>query len=54
MTTAKTTVNLNLRQGPGTEFSVLALLPPETVCEVLGPSGQGDWLNVRVLGLEGK
>ncbi|MEP7357423.1 MAG: SH3 domain-containing protein, partial [Anaerolineales bacterium] len=51
MTTAKTTVNLNLRQGPGTEFTILALLPPETVCEVLGE--QGDWLNVKLAGLEG-
>jgi uncharacterized protein YraI len=53
MTTAKTTVNLNLRQGPGTNFPVLALLPPDTVCEVLGPAGQGDWLNIRLAGLEG-
>ena len=53
MTTAKTTVNLNLRQGPSTDFAVLALLPPGTVCDLLAPAGPGDWLNVRVLGQEG-
>ena len=54
MTTGTTTVNLNLRQGPGTEFPVLALLPPQTPLDVLGgQSPQGDWLNVRAQGLEG-
>jgi hypothetical protein len=51
MTTATTTAGLNLRTGPGTQFSVIEVLPPQTVCEVLAE--QGDWINVRVQGQEG-
>ena len=51
MTTATTTTGLNLRSGPGTQFSVIEVLPPQTVCEVLAQ--QGDWINVRVQGQEG-
>ena len=51
MTTATTTTGLNLRTGPGTQFPVIQVLPPQTVCEVLAQ--QGDWINVRVLGQEG-
>jgi hypothetical protein len=54
MTTATTTTGLNLRTGPGTQFSVIQVLPPQTVCEVLAaPSAPGDWLHVRALGQEG-
>src|SRR5262245_61435580 len=51
MTTATTTTGLNLRTGPGTQFSVIQVLPPQTVCEVLAQ--QGDWISVRALGQEG-
>jgi len=51
MTTATTTTGLNLRTGPGTQFAVIQVLPPQTVCEVLGQ--QGDWINVRALGQTG-
>ena len=51
MTTATTTTGLNLRTGPGTQFSVIQVLPPQTVCEVVAQ--QGDWIHVRVLGQEG-
>ena len=51
MTTATTTTGLNLRTGPGTQFSVIEVLPPQTVCEVLAQ--QGDWINVRAQGQPG-
>jgi uncharacterized protein YraI len=51
MTTATTTTGLNLRSGPGTQFSVIEVLPPHTVCDVLAQ--QGDWINVRVQGQDG-
>ena len=54
MTTATTTTGLNLRTGPGTQFNVIEVLPPQTVCEVLAMlAEQGDWINVRVQGQEG-
>ncbi len=40
-----TTTHLNFRAGPGTEFTVLALLPPATPLTVL--EQQGDWLCVQ-------
>ena len=51
MTTATTTTGLNLRSGPGTQFSDIEVLPPQTVCEVLAQ--EGDWINVRVQGQAG-
>ncbi|MCC7358509.1 MAG: DUF3380 domain-containing protein [Anaerolineales bacterium] len=42
--TGVTTVDLNLRTGPGTQFAVLAVLPPQTAVQVLAE--QGDWLQV--------
>ena len=53
--TGKTTVNLNLRAGPGTQFAVLTVLPPGTPLAVLadGPDGQADWLRVKALGQTG-
>jgi hypothetical protein len=49
--TGTTTVDLNLREGPGTEFRVLVVLPPGTPVEVLAE--QGDWLQVTALGQGG-
>jgi hypothetical protein len=51
MTTATTTTGLNLRTGPGTQFAVIEVLPPQTVCQVLAE--QGDWINVQVAGQTG-
>jgi N-acetylmuramoyl-L-alanine amidase len=39
---------LNLRAGPGTQYSALELLPVETILEVLARDGQ--WLSVSVIG----
>ena len=33
--TGTTTVDLNLRAGPGTQFAVLTVLPPQTSVQVL-------------------
>lgn len=46
-----TTSAVNFREGPGTNFSIKALLPPRTPVTVL--AGQGDWLKVNVNGQEG-
>ncbi len=51
MATGTTTVDLNLRAGPGTQFAVLTVLPPQTSVEVL--SEQGDWLKVTAAGRPG-
>jgi hypothetical protein len=51
MTTGTTTVDLNLRDGPGTQFRVLMVLPPQTPEAVLAE--QGDWLQVTGLGQAG-
>jgi hypothetical protein len=47
----KTTVDLILREGPGTEFRVLLVLPPETPVEVCAKDGE--WLAVSGLGQAG-
>lgn len=49
--TGTTTVHLNLRAGPGTEFDILTLLPPATSLTVL--EAQGEWLRVQAAGQEG-
>jgi hypothetical protein len=46
-----TTVDLNLREGPGTEFRVLLVLPPDTPVEIRGE--QDEWLQVSGLGQAG-
>jgi hypothetical protein len=52
MSQAGTTItHLNLRAGPGTEFSILTLLPPATPLDVL--ETQGDWLCVQAAGQPG-
>ena len=51
MHTGVTTIDLNLRAGPGTQFDILAVLPPNTPVEVTAE--QGDWLAVRALGQAG-
>ncbi len=51
MASGTTTVDLNLRAGPGTQFAVLTVLPPQTSVEVLGQ--QGDWLQVLAAGQAG-
>jgi hypothetical protein len=51
MANATTTVDLNLRAGPGTQFAVLAVLPPQTRVEVVGQ--QAEWLQVTALGQAG-
>ncbi|MCC6192786.1 MAG: DUF3380 domain-containing protein [Anaerolineales bacterium] len=45
--TGTTTVDLNLRAGPGTEFRVLLVLPPRTPLEI--EAEQGDWFKVSAL-----
>ena len=39
---------VNVRQGPGTNFSAFIALPPGTRVEVLGQSADGRWLNVKL------
>lgn len=51
MATGTTTVDLNLRAGPGTQFAVLTVLPPQTSVEVRAE--QGDWLEVLARGQRG-
>jgi hypothetical protein len=51
MHTGVTTIDLNLRSGPGTQFNILAVLPPNTPVEVTAE--QGDWLTVRAQGQAG-
>src|SRR5690349_21555016 len=46
-----TTVDLNLRAGPGTQFAVQTVLPPQTPVVTLAE--QGDWLQVTALGQTG-
>jgi uncharacterized protein YraI len=46
-----TTTDLYLRTGPGTDFAVLNLLPPDTIVDV--QDEQGDWLHTRAGGEEG-
>lgn len=49
--TKSTTSDLNLRSGPGTNFSVLKVLARGTIVNVL--SASGSWSNVEVGGLKG-
>lgn len=42
-----TTGNLNLREAPNAESTVLLAIPPGAVVVVLGRNGDGTWLNVR-------
>lgn len=51
MRTGVTLIDLNLRAGPGTQFQILTVLPPNTAVEVTAE--QGDWLAVRALGQAG-
>lgn len=45
--TATTTVNLNIRRGPGTEFEILATLPEGSVVGFTGfTDATGDWVQV--------
>ena len=46
-----TTSHCNFREGPGTSFAVIQVLPPETQVEVLGE--EGDWFHVVALGKTG-
>ena len=48
----KTTGNLKMRSGPGTQFEPpIAFLVPDTDLEILGE--EGDWWKVRAAGKEG-
>ncbi len=40
--------SINLRTGPGVEFSAITALRPGTRLEVLGTNLEGDWFNVRM------
>lgn len=46
--TATATDFLNVRTGPGTNFSVLVVAPPQASAEVTGRSADGGWWQVRV------
>lgn len=50
---AKTTANLNLRKGPGTSYSVIAVIPSGTVVTVLDPTPKSGFLNVQFNGSAG-
>src|SRR5262245_60971080 len=51
--TAKTLVNLNLRQGPGTDYPVTGSLPAGTEVVVIGRLTDGSWLQVKAEAGEG-
>ncbi len=53
--TGTTTADLNLREGPGTNFPVLTILPVRTNCVVFeqGLGEDGNWLRVRALERDG-
>jgi uncharacterized protein YraI len=42
------TVNLNVRSGPGLQFTILGTVPEGTTGEILGLSPDGDWYAVKV------
>ena len=44
--TAVTTTDLNVREGPGQEYSVMALLPVNTQVEVTGKIADGSWWQI--------
>ncbi|MBX3054109.1 MAG: DUF3380 domain-containing protein [Caldilineaceae bacterium] len=50
-TTALTLGHLNLRSGPGTQYSTLQTLPPDSNLSVMGEAG--DWVHVQVDGRQG-
>lgn len=51
--TMKTTADLNLREGPSTETTILRVLPKGTVVTVLDAKEANGFLNVEALGLRG-
>ena len=46
--TGTTTVNLNVRSGPGVQFAILGTVPEGTTGEILGLSPDGAWYAVKV------
>ncbi len=46
--TGTTTVNLNVRSGPGTQFPILGVADEGTIGEILGLSPDGAWYAVKV------
>ncbi len=46
--TGTSTVNLNVRSGPGVQFAILGTVPEGTVGEILGLSPDGAWYAVKV------
>jgi N-acetylmuramidase/Bacterial SH3 domain len=46
-----TTANVNLRQGPGTQFQIITTLDPRTALVIKGE--EGDWLKVDASGQQG-
>jgi hypothetical protein len=52
-TTATPRYNLNLRSGPGIEFTDLETVPAGETVPVLESSPDGNWVRVRYAGIEG-
>jgi uncharacterized protein YraI len=46
--TGTSTVNLNVRSGPGVQFAILGTVPEGTIGEILGISPDGAWYAVKV------
>jgi hypothetical protein len=40
--------SINVREGPGTNFSAIVALPPASRVEILGRNNDGAWLNIRM------
>ncbi len=40
--------SINVREGPGTNFSAIVALRPATKVEILGRNNDGTWLNIRM------
>jgi uncharacterized protein YraI len=51
--TAITTASVNLRSGPGTNYSVIAVIPPATQLPVTGRTSDNAWYQVIFNGLQG-
>ncbi|AKV04048.1 hypothetical protein AKJ09_10711 [Labilithrix luteola] len=51
--TAETTADLNLRSGPATTFSILAVIPQGAVVTILNPTPTNGFLNVSWNGING-
>lgn len=49
----RTTANLSFRKGPGTSYSLIAVIPSGTVIKVLDTSAQNGYLNVEFNGTGG-